>query len=317
MLKDRLKSVAAVATFGAYAAMTAGAALAQGVVGQPVDKAIGMQPSADGPMGIRTQQIAFHNDILVPIITIITLFVLALLLWIIVRYNKRANKTPAQFSHNTVLEIVWTTVPIIILMIIAVSSFQLLYREHDMPKPDLTVKATGNQWYWSYEYPKAAAGGFSFDSNPLTEEQAKAKNLPFKLAVNNPLVVPAGKTVQVLVTGADVLHAFFIPAFGVQSTAVPGRVNSVWFKAEKPGIYYGQCNELCGVQHYFMPIMVDVRSPADYEAWVASHGKPAVAAAPATTSVTAPAAAPAATPTSASAVSPAAPAAAKPAATQG
>ncbi len=311
MVMDRLKSVAAIATFGAYAAMTTGTALAQKVVGQPVDRAIGMQPSADGALGIRTQQIAFHDGLLMPIITGITLFVLALLLWIAVRYNKRSNPKPAQFSHNTLLEIAWTTVPVIILMVIAVSSFQLLYREHDMPKPDLTLEATGNQWYWSYEYPKAAAGGFSFDSNPLTEEQAKAKGLPFKLAVNNPLVVPAGKTVQVLVTGADVLHAFFIPAFGVQSTAVPGRVNSVWFKAEKPGIYYGQCNELCGVQHYFMPIMVDVRSPADYEAWVATHGKPAVAAAPAAAAPAAPAA------TSASAVSPAAPAAAKPATTQG
>ena len=149
MLKDRLKSVAAIATFGAYAALTTGGALAQSVVGQPVARAIGMQPSADGPLGIRSQQIAFHDGTLMPIITGITLFVLGLLLWIVVRYNKRANPKPAQFSHNTLLEIAWTTVPVIILMVIAVSSFQLLYREHDMPKPDLTLKATGNQWYWS------------------------------------------------------------------------------------------------------------------------------------------------------------------------
>ena len=308
MVKDKLKSIAAAATFGVYAAMTSGAALAEQVIGKPVDKAIGMQPAGDGMGGIRGQQIAFHDNILLPIITLITLFVLALLIWIIVRYNKRSNPTPAQFSHNTALEIAWTTVPVLILMFVAIFSFRLLYREHDMPKPDLTVKATGNQWYWSYEYPKAAAGGFSFDSNPLSEDEAKAKGLPFKLAANKPLVIPAGKTIQVLVTGADVLHAFFIPAFGVQATAIPGHVNSVWFKADKPGIYYGQCNELCGVQHYFMPIMIDARAPADYDAWVATHANPAapaaaVAAAPATTAPT-------------SAAAPAAPAAAKPASPQ-
>ncbi len=312
MLKDKLKSVAAAAAFGAFAAVTTGVAFAEQVVGQPVDKAIGLQPSADGPDGIRTQQIAFHDGTLVPIITIITLFVLALLIWIVIRYNKRANKEAAQFSHNTLLEIAWTTIPVLILMVIAVSSFQLLYRTHDMPKPDLTVKVTGNQWYWTYEYPKAVAGGFSFDSNPLSEEEAKAKGVPFKLAVNKPMVVPAGKTIQVLVTGADVLHAFFIPSFGVQSTAIPGRINSVWFKAAKPGVYYGECNELCGVQHYFMPIEVDVKSQADYDAWVASHAKPApatVAAAPAAISTTAPTA-------PAAAATPAAPAADKPASPQ-
>jgi len=310
MLKDKLKSVAAAATFGAFAAMTTGAALAQQVVGQPVDKAIGMQPSADGPTGIRTQQIAFHDGTLVPIITIITLFVLGLLIWIVVRYNTKSNKTAAQFSHNTMLEIAWTTIPVLILMVIAVSSFQLLYREHDMPKPDLTVKATGNQWYWSYEYPKAAAGGFGYDSNPLSEAEAKARGVPFKLAVNKPLVVPAGKTIQVLVTGADVLHAFFIPSFGVQSTAIPGRINSVWFTAAKPGVYYGQCNELCGVQHYFMPIEVDVKTQAEYDAWVASHAKPApaaIAAAPAATPTTAATSVPAATPAASAADKPASP----------
>ena len=292
MRKDWLKAAASIA--GSVAALSAATAAFAETVGQPTDRAIGMQGSADGALGIRTQQIAFHNDILMPIITGITLFVLALLIWIIVRYNKRANPKPAQFTHNTMIEIVWTVAPIVILMIIAVSSFQLLYREHDMPRPDLTVKATGNQWYWNYEYPKAV-GGFSYDSNPISEEEAKASGRPFKLAVNKPLVVPAGKTIQVLVNANDVLHAFFIPAFGVQSTAVPGRVNSVWFRAEKPGVYYGQCNELCGVQHYFMPIEVDVMAQADYDAWVASHKKPAaaLAAAPTAPATTAPVSAPA------------------------
>ena len=308
MRKDWLKAAASIA--GSVATLSASTAAFAETLGQPTDRAIGLQGSADGALGIRTQQIAFHNDILMPIITGITLFVLALLIWIIVRYNKRANPKPAQFTHNTMIEIVWTVAPIVILMIIAVSSFQLLYRTHDMPKPDLTVKATGNQWYWNYEYPKAA-GGFSYDSNPLSEEEAKASGRPFKLAVNKPLVVPAGKTIQVLVNANDVLHAFFIPAFGVQSTAVPGRVNSVWFRAEKPGVYYGQCNELCGVQHYFMPIEVDVMTQADYDAWVASHKKPAaaLAAAPAAPAATAPVSAPAG-------AAPAAPAAAAPAAGQ-
>eukprot|EP01037_Dinobryon_pediforme_P018455 gene18455-18731_t len=306
MRKDWLKAATAIA--GSVATLSAATAAFAETIGQPTDRAIGLQGAADGPLGIRTQQIAFHNDVLMPIITGITLFVLALLIWIIVRYNKRANPKPAQFTHNTMIEIVWTVAPIVILMIIAVSSFQLLYREHDMPKPDLTVKATGNQWYWNYEYPKAA-GGFSYDSNPLSEDEAKASGRPFKLAVNKPLVVPAGKTIQVLVNANDVLHAFFIPAFGVQSTAVPGRVNSVWFRAEKPGVYYGQCNELCGVQHYFMPIEVDVMAQGDYDAWVASHQKPAAALAAAPTATPAPVSAPAG-------AAPAAPAAAAPAAGQ-
>jgi len=292
MRKDWLKAATQVA--GSLAALSAATAAFADTLGQPTDRAIGLQGAADGPGGIRTQQIAFHDGILLPIITLITLFVLALLIIVILRFNKRANPKPAQFTHNTTVEIIWTVAPVVILMIIAVSSFQLLYREHDMPKPDLTVKATGNQWYWNYEYPKVA-GGFSYDSNPLSEDQAKAAGRPFKLAVNNPLVVPAGKTIQVLVYGNDVLHAFFIPAFGVQSTAVPGRVNSVWFRAEKPGVYYGQCNELCGVQHYFMPIEVDVMAEADYNAWVATHAKPAaaLAAAPTAPAASAPVSAPA------------------------
>jgi cytochrome c oxidase subunit 2 len=155
-------------------------------------------------------------------------------------------------------------------MFIAIFSFRLLYAYHDMPKPDLTVKVTGNQWYWSYAYPDQ--GGFNFDSNMLPEDKAKAAGAPYRLAVDNPMVVPVGKVVRVLVTGADVIHDFANPAFGLKTDAVPGRVNETWFKAEKAGVYYGQCSELCGVNHAFMPIEIDVVDPAKFNAWVGAHG---------------------------------------------
>ncbi|MHB8285491.1 MAG: cytochrome c oxidase subunit II, partial [Caulobacteraceae bacterium] len=149
-------------------------------------------------------------------------------------------------------------------------SFRLLYAYHDMPKPDLTIKATGNQWYWSYAYPDH--GAFTFDSLLLPEQKAKAKGVPYRLAVDNPLVVPTGKVVRVLVTGADVIHDFALPAFGLKTDAIPGRVNETWFKADKPGVYYGQCSELCGVDHAFMPIEIDVVDQPKFDAWVLGHG---------------------------------------------
>jgi cytochrome c oxidase subunit 2 len=168
-------------------------------------------------------------------------------------------------------------------------SFRLLYAYHDMPKPDLTVKVTGNQWYWTYEYPDA--GDYSFDSNMLTEAKANEQGPGlYRLAVDQPLVVPVNKTVQVLTTGADVLHSFFIPAFGVQITTTPGRINQTWFKATREGTYYGQCNELCGVNHSFMPIEVKVVSQAEYDAWIAPHMKKPAAATVAATPAAAPAA---------------------------
>ena len=219
---------------------------------------------------------------LLPIIVAISLFVLALLVWIVVRYNAKANPTPARFTHNTAVEIVWTLAPVLILMFIAIFSFRLLYAYHDMPKPDVTVKVTGNQWYWTYEYPES--GGFSFDSIPLKEKEAEAKGPGlYRLAVDNPMVVPVGATVQVLATGADVLHSFFVPAFGIQETTIPGRINQTWFKPEREGIYYGQCNELCGVNHSFMPIEIDVVSRPKYLAWLAGHTKKTPAAAAANT----------------------------------
>ena len=284
-----------------FTALAAAPALAD-TLGQPTDKALGLQPSGDD---LRDTAAFFHNIILLPVITVISLFVLGLLIWVIVRYNKKANPVPARFSHNTPLEVIWTILPVLILTVIAAFSFPLLYKYHDEPKPDLTVKATGNQWFWSYEYPDQKIAEYT--SNILPEDKAGSL---YKLATTAPLVVPVGKVTKVLVTGADVLHAFFIPAFGVQVTAIPGKVNTVWFKPRTVGTYYGTCNELCGVDHAFMPIEVHVVSQADFDAWVSAHGQkpapspatpvaaPAASALPAATpaSTTAPAAAPASAP---------------------
>lgn len=258
---------------GAVAGLAASAWTAQArateLLGQPTPGGIGLQPAASP---LRHEAIFFHNAVLLPVIAAISLFVAGLLVYVIVRFNAKANPTPARFTHNTPIEILWTAAPVLLLMFISIFSFRLLYSYHDMPKPDVTVKVTGNQWYWNYEYP--GAGDFAFDSIPLTEAKAEAKGPGlYRLAVDNPMVVPVNKTVQVLTTGADVIHAFFIPAFGVQIDSVPGRVNQAWFRAEREGIYYGQCNELCGTNHSFMPIEVDVVSQAKYDAWVAAHAK--------------------------------------------
>lgn len=303
------------AAAGAMTALWGVSALAQTPdnIGQPTNGAIDLQP---GVTPLRHDAIFFHNAILLPIITAITLFVLALLIWIVVRYNKRANPVPAKWSHNTPIEVIWTVVPVMILMFIAIFSFKLLFAYHDMPKPYMTIKATGYQWYWGYEYPDQKIS--EFVSNLLPEEEAKKKGVPYKLAVTDPIVVPVNKTVRVLVTGADVIHAFAVPSFGVITDAVPGRVNETWFKIDRPGVYYGSCRELCGIDHAFMPIEVHAVSQAEFDAWVASKGgskigaapPPAPAAAPA-----APAAEGAATPAAATAPAAApAPAAAAPAA---
>lgn len=270
-MKSRVQGIRALAAGAAAGLITAFfgvSAFAEDKLGQPTNWAIDLQP---GVTPLRHQAIWFHNAILLPIITIITLFVLGLLVWCIIRYNKRANPVPARWSHNTPVEIVWTVVPVLILMTIAIFSFRLLFDYHDMPKPAVTIKATGYQWYWGYEYPDQKVA--EFVSNILPEEQAKAKGVPYKLAATEPLVVPVNKTVRVLVTGADVIHAFAVPSFGIITDAVPGRVNETWFRAEKIGTYYGSCRELCGVDHAFMPIEVRVVSDADFAAWVASkHG---------------------------------------------
>jgi cytochrome c oxidase subunit 2 len=270
-------------------------ALASGnLVGQPTPGAIGLQP---GVTPLKHDAAFFHDVILLPIITVITLFVLALLVWVMVRYNKKANPTPATWSHNTTIEVIWTVVPVLILMFIAIFSFRLLYAYHDMPKPYMTVKATGYQWYWGYEYPDN--GISEFVSNILPEDKAKEKNVPYLLAATEPLVVPVGKPVRVIVTGADVIHAFAVPAFGIISDAVPGRLNETWFKVERPGVYYGNCRELCGVDHAYMPIEVHAVSQAEFDAWVASKGGYKVGGAPAPAPSPVAAATPAALPVAA------------------
>jgi cytochrome c oxidase subunit II len=280
------------AAAGAMTAFWGAGALADDLLGQPTPGGIDLQP---GVTALRHDAIFFHNAILLPIITAISLFVLGLLVWVIIRYNKRANPVPARWSHNTTIEVIWTVVPVLLLMGIAIYSFKLLFAYHDMPKPDMTVKAVGYQWYWGYEYPDNKIS--EYISNQLPEDQAKAKGVPYRLAATEPLVIPVNKTVRVLVTGADVIHAFAVPAFGIITDAVPGRVNETWIRAEKTGVYYGQCRELCGVDHAFMPIEVRVVTQPEFDAWVASKGGSpvgAVAAAAATAAVPAAAAAPAA-----------------------
>jgi cytochrome c oxidase subunit 2 len=268
-----MRALATGVAAGAITAFWGVSALAEDLVGQPTPGAIDMQP---GVTPLKHDAIFFHDVILLPIVTAIVLLVLGLLIWCMVRYNRRANPTPAKWSHNTVVEVIWTLAPVLILVFISIFSFKLLFAYHDMPKPDLTIKATGYQWYWGYEYPDQKIP--EYISNILPEDQAKAKGVPYRLAATQPIVVPVNATVRVLVTGADVIHAFAVPSFGVIMDAIPGRVNETWFKVEKVGTYYGQCRELCGVDHAFMPIEVHVVTQPEFDAWVASkHGSTAAA----------------------------------------
>ena len=236
-----------------------GAALAG--LGQPSPWQIGLQQSASPVMG----DIVWFHDFLLYIITAITAFVLALLVIVIVRFNARANPVPSRTTHNTLIEIAWTIIPIVILMVIAVPSFKLLFFQLNIPAADLTVKATGKQWYWSYNYPDN--GQIEFDSLMLKEGERK-EGQPRLLAVDNEMVVPVNKTVRVITTGADVIHSFAVPSFGIKIDAVPGRINETWFKATREGVYYGQCSELCGKDHAYMPIAVHVVSEQAFAAWL-------------------------------------------------
>ncbi|HEV3185618.1 MAG TPA: cytochrome c oxidase subunit II [Xanthobacteraceae bacterium] len=234
--------------------------------GQPSPWQLGFQPSATPVM----EDIASFHDALLYVITAIAGFVLVLLLVIMVRFNRRANPNPSRVTHNTLIEVVWTVVPIMILTGIAIPSFKLLFYQQNIPQADLTVKATGNQWYWNYAYPDN--GKFDFDSRMLDEkDRAKSKpNEPRLLAVDNDIVVPVNKVVRVQVTAdaAGVIHSFAVPSFGIKIDAVPGRLNETWFQATREGTYYGQCSELCGRDHAFMPIVVRVVSDADFAKWV-------------------------------------------------
>ena len=247
-------------------ALLASAASALAATGQPSPWALGLQEAASPVMADITW---FHNFLLV-LITVITVLVLALLLIVMIRFNARANPTPSRTTHNVLIEVVWTIAPVVILLAIAVPSFRLLFLELDAPKADLTVKATGKQWYWSYNYPDN--GNFEFDSI-LVEDKDLKPDQPRLLTVDNEMVVPVNKVVHVLVTGADVIHSFAVPSFGIKIDAVPGRLNDTWFKATSEGRFHGQCSELCGKDHAFMPITVRVVNDAEFAAWVAQEKK--------------------------------------------
>jgi cytochrome c oxidase subunit 2 len=230
---------------------------------EAVDWQLGMQEAATP---VREHIDALHNELLV-ITTLIVLFVLGLLVYVMARFRASANPTPSQTTHNTLLELMWTALPILILVVIAIPSFKLLYFNDRTQHADLTLKVTGHQWYWSYEYPDNK--DVSFDSSILDEKDLKAGQ-PRLLEVDNPVVVPVGAKVRVLVTGTDVIHSWFIPAAGVQEYAVVGRTNESWMEFDRPGTYYGECNQICGLNHPFMPIEIKAVAKADFDKWVAN-----------------------------------------------
>jgi cytochrome c oxidase subunit 2 len=228
-----------------------------------------------------------------PLITVISAFVLLLLGWVMFRYRRGRNPTPSRNTHNTILEVIWTLVPVLILVVIAVPSIRLLGHQYDPPRADVTIKAIGNQWFWEYEYPDH---GFTITSRILTDERAAARGEPRQLAVDNRMVVPVGATVKMIVTSNDVIHAWGVPAFWTKIDAVPGRLNETWFRADRTGVFYGVCYELCGAQHGYMPIAVEVVTPEQFRAWVAAQpgghmpgAQPAAAPAAAPAPVAAPA----------------------------
>jgi cytochrome c oxidase subunit 2 len=257
---------------GAALAATVAFGAAPALATQPQPWQMGLQPAATEVMG----GIRWFESFTLIIVSAITLFVLALLLICMVRFNSRSNPTPSRTSHNTMIEVVWTVAPIIILVVIAIPSFRLLYKQLDLPPADLTIKATGYQWYWGYEYPDEQYAGIAFDAYMLDdaareqrmqEQKLTAQEVPRLLAVDNPVVVPVGKVVRLQVTAGDVIHSFAMPSFGVKIDAIPGRLNETWFKAEAPGVYYGQCSELCGTNHAFMPIAIHAVTDEQFAQW--------------------------------------------------
>ncbi|MDP3075886.1 cytochrome c oxidase subunit II [Bradyrhizobium sp.] len=242
----------------------AGVALAAGgaaFAGQPAPWEWTLQAAASPVM----EKITSFHTLLVWIITIITLFVLVLLIMVVVKFNAKANPIPSKTTHNTLIEVAWTLIPVLILVAIAVPSFRLLFQQLDIPKADLTIKATGKQWYWSYAYPDN--GKFEFDSLLVQDKK------PRLLGVDNEMVVPVDKVIRIQTTGADVIHAFAVPAFGIKIDSIPGRLNETWFKATRTGMFYGQCSELCGKDHAFMPIAVRVVSDQEFAAWIETAKK--------------------------------------------
>ena len=229
---------------------------------QPKQWQLGFQDSASQSM---TEIVNFHNNILLPIIIAISVFVLFLMIYTCIRFRASKNPNPSKTTHNVAVEVLWTLIPCLILIVMAVPSFKILYKQDTIPKVDVTIKAVGYQWYWGYEYPDE---NIIFESYMIKEEDLK-ENQPRLLTVDNEVVVPVNKVVKVLITANDVLHAWALPSFGVKRDAVPGRINETWFKAEKVGTYYGQCSELCGIQHAFMPITVRVVTDEEYAQWLA------------------------------------------------
>ena len=252
--------------------LAAGAAAAQDVlgdlpsIGKPLPGGYHFQP-ASSPLAVEQQWL---DHFVLMIITVVTIFVCGLLLWCIVRFNRRANPVPARFTHNTPIEVLWTLVPVLILLTIGIFSLPALFRSQEMPEnPDLVIKAIGHQWYWSYEYPNDA---IAFDSLMLAREDLAAAGYSddeYLLATDNAVVVPVGATVLMQVTATDVIHSWTIPAFAVKQDAVPGRIAQLWFQATQEGVYFGQCSELCGINHAYMPIVVKAVSQDKYDAWLA------------------------------------------------
>ncbi len=228
---------------------------------RPHEWQLGMQPGATPTH----EHLEWLHNLLLVIITLISIFVLALLVYVCLRFRASKNPVPSKTSHHTWLEIAWTGIPVIILVVIAIPSFKLLYFADRAVDPDMTVKVQAHQWYWSYEYPDQA---ISFDSNMIPEADLKEGQIRL-LDVDNRMVVPVGKKVQVLVTTSDVMHSFFIPSFGVQIYGTPGRINETWFQVDKAGVYYGQCNQICGTNHSYMPIVVEAMEQPAYDAWLA------------------------------------------------
>jgi cytochrome c oxidase subunit 2 len=243
-----------------------GAAMAQQegqtALGAPVPWAMGLQASG-GPV---KDAISQFNSLVFWIIVAITIFVALLLAYCLWRFSESRNPVPSQTAHNTPLEIAWTVIPVLILIVIAIPSFRLIYYQDRPREVDLTINVTGHQWYWSYRFPDH--GGFAFDSRPLADDELKPGQLR-NLDVDEPLVIPTGRNIRIITNGADVIHSFFVPSLGTQKYTIPGRALETWFRADRAGTYYGQCNQICGVNHWFMPIMIKAVPPAEFEVWVA------------------------------------------------
>lgn len=277
-----MKRGAWIASIAAGAMSFAGAAHATLLQGQPTPEGVHLQPAATD---IMRDIISFH-DFLLWIIVAITIFVAALLVWVMVRYNRHVNPTPKKFTHNMLVEVIWTVVPVLILVVIAWRSFPLIYEQERIPEAELTLKVTGNSWFWNFEYPDA---GVTIAANLLPEEDAEREGRPYLLATTEPLLVPINTNVRVLVTSNDVIHAFAVPAFGVKEDAIQGRVNETWFNVDTPGTYYGQCSELCGVNHAYMPIEIRAVTREEFDAWIAARGGAFASAEPAPAAATPPA----------------------------